>query len=343
MNRTVKVSAVIAAAAILAFVGIGGPRFLVPTASADPLLPVGPGINIDLDGPAVDLNLDRELGMALDFVHRGEGATRPIPVPGHCAKKVTPATIQAAVDAAKPGDRFCVFGSSKDRIVVERTGAVQVPITITGDGRGTQAGITLDANNVTVENFNFAESAPGMDVLGNHLTLRNNTVTHPVGEDYDGVRFFGDDMKIYKNTISRITNTEEAHADCMQTFSSDTAPSQRVIIDNNRCEKTDNQCLIVEGPNDGEGDGIGHTSDIVFSRNFCEAGASQAVMLEDAQRVSIVLNDIRGDLDKAFAFDIGSTFGKVIANKIAPNISYEVGMDDTSRPGYIGPEPGGPP
>ncbi len=129
----------------------------------------------------------------------------------------------------------------------------------------------------------------------------------------------------------------------MQTFASDTPTSRDVLIDGNRCERIDNQCLIAEGPNDGEGDGRGTTSHITFVNNYCEAHASQAVMIEDVQNVVVRNNQIAGTVGKAFAFDIGSTGAIVSGNRMLARVGYEVGMDDSSRAGYQGPPPGGGP
>ncbi|MDT7587358.1 MAG: hypothetical protein QOE32_4908, partial [Pseudonocardiales bacterium] len=47
--------------------------------------------------------------------------------------------------------------------------------------------------------------------------------------------------------------------------------------------------------------------------------------------------------DKAIGLDIGSTGAKVGANLLAGGIGHEIGMDDTSKEGYQGPQPQGGP
>jgi len=69
----------------------------------------------------------------------------------------------------------------------------------------------------------------------------------------------------------------------------------RVLIDGNRCEQIDNQCLIVEGPfsSAGDGSGIGRSSDITFSNNYCDAHASQAVWMDDVRNATLKNKDVQ--------------------------------------------------
>jgi hypothetical protein len=145
-----------------------------------------------------------------------------------------------------------------------------------------------------------------------------------------------------------VRNLGGAHADCMQTYTTgpDSPPSRNVLIDSNRCEKIDNQCLIAEGPNSSAGDGAGQgqSSDLIFSNNYREAAASsQAVWINDVQNVQITHNEIAGAPTKAFGFQNKATGAVVAANKVAASVGFEVGMDASSRPGYQGPPVGGEP
>ncbi|MDW6058378.1 right-handed parallel beta-helix repeat-containing protein [Streptomyces sp. FXJ1.4098] len=184
----------------------------------------------------------------------------------------------------------------------------------------------------------------GVELTGDRITLRNTTVIRPKGGDGDGIRFFGDDLTIAHNTVRDTDNSGGRHADCMQTFASDTPPSHRVRIEGNRCEQVDNMCLMAEGPNDGEGDGRGTTSDFVIKDNFCETlRASQALMFEDVQNVTIAKNTFAAPTHHAIGLAIHSTGAHVSGNRLHAGIRYEVGIDASSRPGYEGPEPGGAP
>jgi hypothetical protein len=102
---------------------------------------------------------------------------------------------------------------------------------------------------------------------------------------------------------------------------------------------------MAEGPNDGEGDGVGHTSDFTIRNNYCETlKASQNLMFEDVQNTVIDGNDFAGNPVKAIGLAIGSTGAHVgFHNTRGPKIRYLVGIDESSRPGYEGPEPGGGP
>jgi hypothetical protein len=274
------------------------------------------------------------------------GAVRPAPAQTECSKMVDGAGLQAAADAAAPGDRICARGSDGERLKVTRSGTAAAPIQIVGDGQGTVKGITIKADHVVVRGFNVANpSAPGIELTGDDIIVLNNSISSPRGGDGDGIRFFGTNLRILHNTVTDVRNLGGAHADCMQTFATSTPATKGVLIQNNRCEKIDNQCLIAEGPHSsaGDGSGKGQSSDIVFINNFCDTHASQAVMIDDVQNVTVTLNQITGGNRKAFAFDNKSTGAKVSANNIAPGIGFEVGMDSSSREGYQGPQVGGAP
>ncbi|HEY2204426.1 MAG TPA: right-handed parallel beta-helix repeat-containing protein [Pseudonocardia sp.] len=278
----------------------------------------------------------------------GMGAVRPAPVSTTCTKQVDASGLPGAVGSASPGDRICVRGKSADRLTVSRSGAPGNPIMIIGDGRTAVKGITVTGSHVVVQGFDVVGAkAPGIQLTGNNITVLNNTVRSPRGGDGDGIRFFGNNLQILHNTISDVRNLNKAHADCMQTFAtdSDSPASKQVHIDSNRCEKIDNQCLIAEGPNSSAGDGSGKgvSSNITFTHNFCDTKASQAVMVDDVQNMVITANNVTGKNQKAFALDNKSTGARISGNTVAQDIGYEVGMDSTSRKGYQGPKVGGEP
>ncbi|OON77316.1 right-handed parallel beta-helix repeat-containing protein [Streptomyces tsukubensis] len=229
------------------------------------------------------------------------------------------------------------------RLVITKGGTAEHPAVHRGGGR-TVGGITVEADHVVVEGYRVDRpEAPGIEITGDDITVRDNTVSHPHGGDGDGLRFFGDDLKIQRNTLKGMSN-RYGHADCMQTFADDTPPSRRVLIEGNRCEDTDNMCLMAEGPNDGEGDGHGVTSDFTVRNNHCATRkASQALMFEDVRNTTITGNTFPAGPHHAIGLAIGSTGAHVDGNTVSPRITYEVGIDSSSRPGYEGPEPGGAP
>ncbi|MCU1653262.1 MAG: hypothetical protein JWQ60_4411, partial [Pseudonocardia sp.] len=266
-----------------------------------------------------------------------------------CTKQVTDsAGFSQAINSAAPGDRICITGDlGSVRLEIGKGGSDQAPLTIIGNGRTAVKGITVQANNVVVDGFQvLGAEAPGIEITGNGVTVRNNTVKHPTGGDFDGLRFFGNYIRIVHNTIADISpDGSGAHADCMQTFTNGEPSSEHVLIDGNRCENIDNQCLMAEGPGDvGDGGGgDGTSADWTWSNNICNFGASQGVMIEAVQNVTIRNNAFNGKGDKAIGLDIGSTGAKVGANLLAGGIGHEIGMDDTSKKGYQGPQPQGGP
>jgi hypothetical protein len=272
--------------------------------------------------------------------------THPVSSPGAMSVRCTRhVTDPRRLRSAEPGDVVCIDKTAAgERLVITKGGTPGRPITYAGRGQAV-GGITIEADNVIVDGYVMnGPEAPGVEMTGDDITLRNTTITRPRGGDGDGLRFFGDNIEILNNRISGTSN-RYGHADCMQTFASDTPPSRGVLIEGNRCEDIDNMCLMAEGPNDGEGDGVGHTSDFTIRNNYCETlKASQNLMFEDVQNTVIDGNDFAGNPVKAIGLAIGSTGAHVgFHNTRGPKIRYLVGIDESSRPGYEGPEPGGGP
>ncbi|AJE80388.1 hypothetical protein SLNWT_0012 [Streptomyces albus] len=247
------------------------------------------------------------------------------------------------LDDVQAGDVVCIDGDLSDtRLEITKGGTADSPITYYGPDGQAVAGISIEADHVVVDGYTMDEpSAPGVEMEGAGITLQHVKISHPVDGDGDGIRFFGTDLKILDNTVTGTSN-DNGHADCMQTFASDTPPSHDVLIQGNRCEDIDNMGLMAEGPNEGEGDGEGHTYNITLKNNYFETNeASQELMFEDVQHLTISGNDFQGEIDKAIGLDIGSTDAHVTDdNTYGPGIECKVGIDDSSRPGYVGPEPG---
>src|SRR5262249_32433038 len=209
------------------------------------------------------------------------------------------------------------------QLMVTASGTDSSPITITGNGDTKVKGIRINASNVIVQGLDVINAAaPGVQLTGNNLTLQDTTIDHPTGGDYDGIRFFGDGIKILHNRVVNITNTHGAHADCMQTFATTTPTSHDVLISGNRCEKIDNQCLIAQGPHSraGNGSGNGESTGLTFTNNYCDAHASQAVHIDDVQNVTLTSNDIQGRVRKAFNLINDSTGAKVGCNQLGPGV-----------------------
>ena len=124
----------------------------------------------------------------------------------------------------------------------------------------------------------------GAKLLGDNIVFLDNLIVHPVytGDDTDGIRFFGDHIKIVQNTIADISEGSNCtndgcgdgpHPDCMQTWYSDNYPtSSDIVIEGNRCEKAAAQCLMAEGPMlpDEGVSGPGQSANWVFHNNYCD-------------------------------------------------------------------------
>ncbi|MFD9893235.1 hypothetical protein ACFWY9_28145 [Amycolatopsis sp. NPDC059027] len=265
--------------------------------------------------------------------------------PGAASACTRHVTDQRSMDTITPGDVVCVddAGTTK-RLKITKGGTADKPVIYRGEGRRA-GGIDVRANNVIVDGFALNRpSAPGIDARGNNVTIRDNTVTAPQGGDGDGLRFFGDDVKILHNTISHTDNSTGAHADCMQTFATDDQhlASSRVLIAGNRCEHVDNMCLMAEGPHSmaGDGSGKGVSEYWLFLGNYCETRlGSQAVMIDDVQHLTLIGNTWAAGPDHAIGLQNHSTHAFVWANRLDPSIPCEVGIDDSSRKGYHGPAP----
>ncbi|HEX4361990.1 MAG TPA: hypothetical protein VH141_30950 [Pseudonocardia sp.] len=280
----------------------------------------------------------------------GRGAIRPLAAPAGCTTTAHDAdTVSRALASVQPGSTICVLGDLGDtRLSIKSSGTAKAPIRVVGDGKTVVKGITVAANFVDVFGINAINPhAPGISLAGNNITLENSTSISPHGDDGDGIRFWGSNIVIRHNTIQHTSNAHKAHADCMQTFATDedSPASQHILIDSNRCEDISNTCLIMEGPNSeaGDGSGVGASGDVTYVNNYCQNHADEALQIDDVQNLTITGNEIAGDINHAFALQNLTTGAKVSGNKLNPAIHYEVGMDDSSKPGYQGPPSGGNP
>ncbi|HEY3469266.1 MAG TPA: right-handed parallel beta-helix repeat-containing protein [Amycolatopsis sp.] len=235
--------------------------------------------------------------------------------------------------AAAPGRLHITKGGTKD-----------APLVYAGNGQRV-GGIDVDADYVVVDGYTMTNpKAPGIEIHGDGVTVKNTTVTAPKGGDGDGIRFFGTGITLSHNTISKTDNSTGAHADCMQTFATDDedVASQDVVIDGNRCEDIDNMCLMAEGPNSeaGDGSGEGESKNWTFTGNYCQTTeASQAVMIDDVQHLTLAGNTWAAGPDHAIGLQNHSTYATVKDNRLDPSIKCEVGIDKSSREGYQGPRP----
>ncbi|MDT8915949.1 right-handed parallel beta-helix repeat-containing protein [Amycolatopsis sp. PS_44_ISF1] len=289
-------------------------------------------------------------GLVLLLPFAGAAAAAPAGSAAGAHAGTGPACTRHLADPAdagsvRPGDVVCFGATAKTkRLKITKGGTAQAPVTYSGAGQRV-GGIDVDADHVIVDGYTMDEpSAPGIEVHGNGVTVRNNTVTAPKGGDGDGLRFFGDDITISHNTISRTDNSTGAHADCMQTFATDEddVASSHLVVDGNRCEQVDNMCLMAEGPDSeaGDGSGEGVSEDWTFSNNYCQTReASQTLMVDDVQHLTVTGNTWAAGPDHAVGLQNHSTDAHVGDNALDPSIECEVGIDKSSKKGYEGPTP----
>jgi len=212
--------------------------------------------------------------------------------PGVRRPPTVPCTTEADVGSTLPVDTgrvVCLSGTSDERLTITRGGTVDAPVIYSGGGTATVRGINVEASNVIVQGFTSTHArSMGAKLLVDNITFQDNMIVHPVntGEDTDGIRFFGDHIKIVHNTMTDISDGSNCtndgcgdgpHPDCLQTWYSDTYPtSSNVVIDGNRCEKAAAQCLMAEGPTlpDDGIQGPGQSANWIFNNNYCDAGAN---------------------------------------------------------------------
>src|SRR5271157_6481047 len=88
-------------------------------------------------------------------------------------------TIQAAINAASPGDTILVYsGLYKENVVVDRPISLMGMNTGSGlpvvDGSGGDSAINITADGVNLQGFNVTHANKGISVSSNHSTIKDN-------------------------------------------------------------------------------------------------------------------------------------------------------------------------
>ncbi|GAA0925759.1 right-handed parallel beta-helix repeat-containing protein [Pseudonocardia zijingensis] len=215
----------------------------------------------------------------------------------------------------------CMTADSTTRIEVTTPNLVV-------DGRGfSSVGITVNADHVTVQNFNFTNCASHcVWVKGTGNVVQDNRISQVYhdGDDIDGLRFFGDGTWILRNTFTNILKgpKRDSHLDCMQTWAgSETGASSGVVIQGNHCDDADfRQCLMVEGPGstDGGGGGAGVTANWVVAGNYFACHANQTIALRDVHNTVIQGNHFAGSGRKAIQQTDGTSGIRLVGNVLGP-------------------------
>jgi hypothetical protein len=201
--------------------------------------------------------------------------------------------------------------------------------------------VCADCHDVTLEQNNvWRADGTGILIDGVHILVRGNTVAQSVMKtrgDADGMRFFGNDLRILGNTVKDIKTTgypegEAPHTDCFQTFDSNNRPTYDVVIADNTCENVDVQCLIATGSDSRAGKVPNNVTAVIFEGNTCKVKGSQAILLEQFPNVVIRGNTFAGPEYRAVFLSKGSINTTIVSNTIMGNIApYEV--DEESQPG----------
>lgn len=230
---------------------------------------------------------------------------------GSAAASEVPLEPPAASAYCSAPGVVCITADQTSRIEVTTPNVIY-------DGQGhTAVGITVNADNVTVQNFDFRNCAGScVWTKGTNNVVQDNTISqvYYAGDDIDGLRFFGDGTRILRNRFFDILKGSErdAHLDCMQTYATPSAGggTADVVISGNHCQDRDfHQCLMVEGPGstDGGGGGGGATRNWVVEGNFFQCYANQTIALRDAHDFVIRHNDFAGAGRKAIQQADGSS------------------------------------
>lgn len=193
---------------------------------------------------------------------------------------------------------------------------------------------TIESNTV------WRADGTGLVIDGDRGLVRDNTVNGSVMRttgDADGIRFFGNRLRLIGNTIKNITASgyppgQSPHADCFQTY--DTHGSRAtfdVVIADNVCQNVDVQCLIATG--DDQAVVPDGATTIIFQHNNCGVSGSPGVLLEHFPNVVIRNNTFSGSQYRAVLVAKGSVGVTVAGNTVHGRIPL-FDVDDESRPGF---------
>jgi hypothetical protein len=115
----------------------------------------------------------------------GVGA-RSLEPTGGCTTEVTDsAGLRQALDGAQAGDRICISGDlGSVMLEIGKGGSEQAPLAVIGNGKTAVKGIRVNANDVIVDGFQvLGGPGLGIEVTGNGVTLRHNTLRQSAGGD----------------------------------------------------------------------------------------------------------------------------------------------------------------
>lgn len=181
----------------------------------------------------------------------------------------------------------------------------------------------------------------GIRVSGDQIVVHANTVTGSVrieANDADGIRFFGSNHRITRNTVADIKDDgyegEPPHTDCFQTFDNGgKLATTDTLIEGNTCRNVDHQCLIATAEEAGLDGELGRSARLRFIGNTCEVEGSQAVLIGWFPEVEVRDNRLSGPgLERGVYLGDSSINAWVAGNEMDPDIP-ELQVDESSQEG----------
>jgi hypothetical protein len=266
-------------------------------------------------------------------VYLGSTAVTALKVGATTGTQPAAASTGAATADCNSGTVVCITADQTARLTVTTAARVY-------EGLGhTVPGITVTADNVTVQHFKFANCASQCAWLkGVNTIFQDNDLSQvywspSTGDDIDAIRFFGTGTKILRNNMHDIlvgTDEHNKQLDCIQTFATTAVGggSANVTIQGNKCHSTHfHQCVMAEGPAsvNGGGGGGGLSTSWLIDNNEFECYGNQSVLLDDIHNVTVSNNKFQGAGARAIAITALTTGVTASNNTLGPNYSALVG------------------
>ncbi len=204
-----------------------------------------------------------------------------------------------------------------------------------------RSGITCDPcqNSIVEDNTVRHVDTAGIWISGQRIAVSHNNVSATVARDNgdaDGMRFFGNGLRITDNTITDISATGYAnppHPDCFQTYDSNGPPTYDVVIAGNTCRNVDAQCLIATGDRSGNHAAPTGGPSISFIGNTCASNGAQAVNVRHWPNIELRDNKISGpNITRGIIIIEGSSGCVVVGNTTADG-RPTVDIDNSSQQG----------
>jgi hypothetical protein len=267
-------------------------------------------------GPALAAAWPAELGPVLSWTPPVGAAN-----PGQCTQVVDRgrnpgASIQAAVDAAGPGDMVCVRSTNhRDEVVeIRRSGAPGRPIEVHALADVVSGGFVVDANDVIIRGFTIETGRAadaedwraGFELRGRRLGIIDNTITDPAGygihcslgaphctdtaiigntirgADGNGINAIGYDLLVEGNEVSGSIRRYANDADGIRFF------GERLLLRDNFIHRIFDRGYATEGPHtdcfQNFDSGRPSTRDVVIEDNVCFDVDHQCLIAETPVR-----------------------------------------------------------